>query len=415
MIVNVNPSIADFDETQHVLSYAIEARSVRIDQNEFTKKMQEIQPVVQAMHTHSANGRPLKSRTRSPPRKIAKLAKKLSPRAALSRRREKKKAAVKTATETVKEKPKARIVGTKRKLEDEMKGLREELDKARLKTSRYQKDANNLQNQLENCETDVREELAEETAAQIKYMREQHEEIVKRLRKQQVQNASQTPSKSAKKAKIDRADQIIEDLMDKIEEGEEEMERMREEHQRDIVQMEQAHAAELEEKEAELEAISTKHARELADREEEMVTLREQLDKDTSLTDNSEDYGDDVSFGDEEEEHEINEMASTPGLKRLPRGRCSEVACANFSPPKENASTSKKSLSLRRRAKKSPFKVLSANKKLSGSTSKKFDDVVIPTSREQDDDGLWKKPRGRAPQGRKWDPEAGGWKLAILA
>ena len=416
MIVNVNPSIEDFDETQHVLSYAIEARSVRIDQNEFTKKMQEIQPVVQAIHTHTIEGRPLKSRTRSPPRKIAKLAKKLSPRAALTRRREqqvRKKAAVKTATETVKEKPKARIVGTKRKLEDEMKGLREELDKARLKAFRHQKDTANLQNQLENCERDVREELADETAAQIQYMREQHEQIVKRL-KQQVQNASQTPSKSAKKAKIDRADQIIEDLMDKIEEGEEEMERMREEHQRNIFQMEQAHAAELEEKEAELEALSTDHARELADREEEIVTVREQLEKDTSLTDDSEEYGSDVSFGNEEEEHEINESASTPGLKRLPRGRCSEVACANFSPPKENAS-SKKSLSLRRRAKKSPFKVLSANKKSSGSTSKKFDDIVFPSSREQDDDGLWKKPRGRAPQGRKWDSEAGGWKLAILA
>jgi len=128
------------------------------------------------------------------------------------------------------------------------------------------------------------------------------------------------------------------------------MERMREEHQRDISQIEQAHAAELEEKEAELEPLSTKHARELADREEEIVPFREQLlDKETSLVeDDSEDYASDVSFGNEEEDHEINEIISTPGLKRLSNVRCSEVACANFSPPKENAS-SKKSLSERKR------------------------------------------------------------------
>ena len=55
MIVNVNPSIEDFDETQHVLAYAIEARRVRIDQNEFTKKMQNNQPV--GMHTHGIDVR----------------------------------------------------------------------------------------------------------------------------------------------------------------------------------------------------------------------------------------------------------------------------------------------------------------------------------------------------------------------
>ena len=31
MIVNVNPYVADFDETHHVLAYAADARSIRID------------------------------------------------------------------------------------------------------------------------------------------------------------------------------------------------------------------------------------------------------------------------------------------------------------------------------------------------------------------------------------------------
>jgi len=416
MIVNINPSMADFDETQHVLAYAADARSVRIDQTEFNKKRQDIQPKdVQTMHTHSVDGRSLRTRTKSPPRKIAKLAKKLSPRAALARRRVKQvqqnKGEVKNASGALKEKPKRRLAGTKRKLvEDEMKGLQKELDTTRLKVTQYQTDIFNLEHELEHCETEIREELAEETAAQIQYMREQHEDIVKRL-KHQVHNAAQTPSKSAKKAKMDHADLIIEELMDKIEEGEEEMKRMRDEHQNELLELSRAHATKLEEQSAEIKVLSVQQAAEIAGRDDEIIMLREKLEEDTSLTEGSEEYGSDVSFDKEDEGLECNDNVSTPGLKRLPRGRCSEVACANISPPKENASTIKKSRGLLLRSKASPFKVLSSNK----SRASTVDDIVYPSSHaEVDEDGIFKKPRGRAPQGRKWDAEAGGWKLSIL-
>jgi hypothetical protein len=420
MIVNVNPSVADFDETQHVLAYAADARSVRIDQMEFNKKRQEIQPTnIQMIHTHGADGHSLKSRTKSPPRKIAKIVSKLSPRAALARRRvqqvRRKKGEVKTAGGVVKEKPKIRLAGTKRKLaEDEMKGMHKELEKTHLKVARYQTEVSNLKDQLEHCETDIRGVLAEETAEQIQYMREQHEVIVKRL-KQQVQNAAQTPSKSAKKAKLDRADLIIEELMDKIEEGEEEMERMRDEYQHEIRELSKVHAAKLNEHDSSAEALFAEHAKEIAARNEEIDRLRVKLEKDTSFTDDgSEEDGSDLSFENEDEDLEFDENASTPSLKRLPRGRCSEVACGTISPPKENASSTKKSRGLRLRSKASPFKVLSANKKVSRAST--VDDIIYPSSQaEIDEDGVFKKPRGRAPQGRKWDSEAGGWKLSILS
>jgi len=444
MIVNVNPAVADFDETQHVLSYATDARSVRIEQCEFNVKMQAIQTANGgSLHTHGEDGRPVKNSNKSPPRKLAKLAKKLSPRAVLARRREHQAQAKKadlpggrgivaSSKERI-EKPKLRLAGSKRKLEDEMKGVREELDTERLNAARYQKEATKLQNQLASCEAEIRQELAEETAAQIQYTRERHEEIVKRL-KQQLQNNSQTPSKSAKKARMDKADQLMDELMDKIEEGEEEMERMQAEHQQQIQELAHKHATELAEKEDDIAALQSNHAEEMERCEKEISALRSELeesgsDDDTSLTEGSEDGSDvDVSFDEDEKENCGNASmvnrgtpSSNPRLKRLPRGRCSEVACANISPPKsQSASSTKKQRGMGLGSKKSPFKVLSASnaakKKLSRSGSS-VEGTIYPNSQPDCDEetGLFIRPRGRAPHGRKWDAEKGGWKLSILA
>ncbi|GMI00284.1 hypothetical protein TrST_g3119 [Triparma strigata] len=54
MIVNVNPQPADYDETQHVLNSATIAQSVKISNDEFVKKEKA------NVQTHDANGRNLK-------------------------------------------------------------------------------------------------------------------------------------------------------------------------------------------------------------------------------------------------------------------------------------------------------------------------------------------------------------------
>ena len=99
MIVNVNPSEVDYDETQHVLSYATIAKSIFISEDEGDRKRRAM-AMGKTAHTHDGNGRSLsRSRgreggtaaaaaTRSPPKKIARLASKLSPKAMLKRRRE---------------------------------------------------------------------------------------------------------------------------------------------------------------------------------------------------------------------------------------------------------------------------------------------------------------------------------------
>jgi len=424
MIVNVNPSVADFDETQHVLSYAVHARSVRIDPAEYTNKKTQIQganaKAINEFVEHQ--GHTLQNRTKSPPRKIAKLAKKLSPRTALARRRammmskKKNQELVKANNDDTNilsreapNKPKTKMTGSKRKLEDEMRNIREELDSSRLKVARLQRDNARLQAQLETCEAEIREELAEQYAEQIRFTNEKHEEIVQRL-KQQLRSATQTPSMSAKKARMDRADQIIEELMDKVEEGEEEMERMREDYQQEMERI-------IDEKNSENKNLCMKYASEIRKRDEEIARLQLELEEGPSLTDGS-NYDSDASMENEAKENfaeDSFDASSTPGLKRLPRGRCSEVACANISPPTNHTGSAKKTLGKRLRSKASPFKVLSGNKKHSRSGST-IEDVVFPTSQpEVDENGLYKKPRGRAPQGRKWDAEVGGWKLSILS
>ena len=430
MVVNVNPSVADFDETQHVLCYAVDAKSVRIDKGQYNKKRQEIQP--KSLHTHGEDGRPVKSRKQSPPRKMLKLAKKLSPRVMLARRREqqghvlKKKANLKCTREISGSKSeksdlhKPRLAGSKRKLEH----LRDELDVERMKATRFRKDIIHLKEQLEKCETNIRQELAEETEAQIDFTRAQHEGIVRRL-KQQLQNVSQTPSKSAKKARMDKADQIIEELMDKVEEGEEEMGRMREE------QFEQAeqHGREMEQKEVEIAVLKNMHSDEMKKHQEEISFLKSELEdcdstvlSECSDSDGAERVSDIVKEQEnsrqtptKEKENSRQTPTSSSRLKRLPRGRCSEVACANISPPNEKvARSNKKQRGLRIRSKHSPFKVLSANKKHSRSNSI-VEDIIYPNSQpECDDNGLFQRPRGRAPQGRKWDKEAGGWTISFL-
>ena len=58
MIVNVNPSVADFDETQHVLAYATAARTVQVSQDEVHRNRKELGGDSEA--THDYNGRALK-------------------------------------------------------------------------------------------------------------------------------------------------------------------------------------------------------------------------------------------------------------------------------------------------------------------------------------------------------------------
>ena len=83
MIVSVNPAAVDFDETQHVLSYAIVAKNVRINSDDYQKKISAISAYKSVAHKASYesgnDGRRKRSSDRSKEnsasRKVAKIAK----------------------------------------------------------------------------------------------------------------------------------------------------------------------------------------------------------------------------------------------------------------------------------------------------------------------------------------------------
>uniref|UniRef100_A0A7S3PYE2 Kinesin motor domain-containing protein n=1 Tax=Chaetoceros debilis TaxID=122233 RepID=A0A7S3PYE2_9STRA len=441
MVVNINPSVADFDETQHVLSYATIAKSIQIDQAEYSKKSEAIQLIgVKHIHTHNANGRPLKKRAKSPPRKIAKIVKKLSPRAVLKRRQEQKQKSMLdkrreglkklrgvTIVATKKErhgKSKQRVAGNKRKSEDEVNGLMEQLEVARQNAERHEHESKLFKQKLSDCEAEIRGELAEETETQFRKIREQHDAIVIRL-KHQIQNASNTPSKSAKKARIDKADQVIDDLLDKVDECEEEMSRMSEEHRQQVDHIN----AMLVEREERISSIEAEHIddvteiRRLQDKLKEKNINLEQItrhrdeleEKLNELEDNSLILGERRESPEKENQYKGRSTpSSTPRLRRLPRGRCSEVACADVSPPKDEPTTSSKKhrglrLNRSKQNAKSPLKDDAVN-----TCKENNDDIAYPNSQPDFDEitGLYLRPRGRAPSGRCWDSETGGWRLA---
>ncbi len=442
MIVNVNPSVADFDETQHVLSYATMAKTVQINRSEYDRKRQAIELIgVKGQHTHGEDGRPLKNKTSN---KIAKVARKLSPRAILKRRQEQKQKNItqkrKEELENLRSGPgvarvkkaadgtKPRVAGNKRKLDD-IGELKEKLNIERKKAARFENESKSLKEKLGNCEAEIRGELAAETEAQFRRMREQHDSIVSRL-KQQYRNSCQTP-KSSKKARLDRAEKAVEDMLDKVEECEEEMERMKDEHAQELQKLESVimekeetllkeqsrYATDFERNRSEIERLETalhQSQMQVENLTREKDILAQQLSKQCHNR-NSID-----SYSPEEKENRYNGRAtpsSTPRLRRLPRGRCSEVACANVSPQKDDpVSSAKKHRGLRliglknNSQCKSPFR----EKALKSNTSEpEVDELMYPSSQPDYDEitGLFRRPRGRAPNGRCWDSEAGGWRL----
>lgn len=361
MIVNINPSIADFDETQHVLSYATVAKSIRISESDYNRKRQAIQITGIKIGKKTKN-----DAGKSPPRKIAKLVKKLSPRSALARIREQQrnnKLKQKQSTESMKTgKPKNCNMKTKRlvkvrvgknkQIDSEIEKLQKSLAESEEERKRYESEAVALRDKLVKCEADIRREIFEETEVYHKCIHEQHNEIVSRL-KQQITAASKAPSMSAIKVKRDQADTMIDELMDKVDECEEEMARITESHEAEVAALKDAHFAEIAEKDEEIETLQAALEETEEKHRNEITTLNAELAKRSALIqelekvknekteENSQDGFID-NEGDALENDKENKIAPSPRLRRLPRQRCSEVACANISPPNEKVSSSTK-------------------------------------------------------------------------
>mmetsp|Transcript_3833 Transcript_3833/g.8639 ORF Transcript_3833/g.8639 Transcript_3833/m.8639 type:complete len:1208 (-) Transcript_3833:60-3683(-) len=409
MIVNVNPSASDYDETQHVLSYATIAKSIVISEDEQDRKRRA--GAMNAMaHTHDDNGRSLSrskaGRVKSPPKKIARLASKLSPRSMLAKRREQqadaqmRKAQLQSmrgvapsaSSSSIGEQgrsgsgnSRAGDEGPKRKMAkiangsrsnqqllekdcviaknvEEISRLRAALAASQVETKAAETEMDCLKEQLAQREAQIRVEVAEEMENQIKSMRDHYQNIIDRLKRQ----AGQTPGKSARKVRLDRAEAVIEELMDQVEECEEDMARTREVHEEQIGDLTRIHEDALAAKQKEVASLTSYHEEALKMKEREIVELRAKVEDLVVENDEVKRSRDEMITEYEEllrEERMIREETArvedapsafeenkspraTSSVRRLRRERTSEVACSNAppSPPRSASSAKKKGL-----------------------------------------------------------------------
>jgi len=394
MVVNINPSVADFDETQHILSYATEARAIRISLADCKRKRNAIQMSdgCNNIHTLEENESLLKKKryesgeTKFPPKKLVRLAKKISPRAILAKKREEmaltKKRKIElqslrggatqatgTAEGHVK---KGRFISTqskKRRLEDEVKELQEALKESQKEAAHLKSSCTQLGLELTKCESKIRSELAEETKVQINSMRQWHNETISRLQHQIL--TEPTPSKSVKKVMKDKREEIVEELIDKVDECEDEIKRLEIVHECNFANLKKEHSEQVKEKEKYIATIKAVHGEKIETQNKEMSVLKDellstqqlsndlkverdeinqrydQLKRETNTRLEEDQYSSDVSdllcsSTEETSPREAKEnsnplsidagTSSTPRLRRLPRRKCSEVACANISP-----------------------------------------------------------------------------------
>eukprot|EP00588_Corethron_pennatum_P016812 CAMPEP_0194309010 /NCGR_PEP_ID=MMETSP0171-20130528/5976_1 /TAXON_ID=218684 /ORGANISM="Corethron pennatum, Strain L29A3" /LENGTH=915 /DNA_ID=CAMNT_0039061953 /DNA_START=264 /DNA_END=3011 /DNA_ORIENTATION=+ len=402
MIVNVNPSPPDYDETQHVLSYATDARNVKISANEYRKRTASRMGA-----THGSDGRSLRSvsvsssseqsggANNSRPAKVPRIRSKRESDDELSKGSRGSRAATlrprpprheeqreqqeqreqrepgkvgRFLRSAAKRSPPRALSRGKRGMKTKNALANENYEK---ENAKLRQENETLKEQLSGIEEKIRLEVGEEMQEQIAQIHGQYDEA------NQEKNAMHmpTPARSARKIKSDFLETRLRELQDQVEECEEEMVRMKECHEQILREKEE----ELEEKNVILRRLEEENRSIGSASNNNLLeggTVYEGTDTSSALyrnnsgeIDNFEEGGSvnttnsdeedspggvgrefdeeaflpsdenkDASFGTNdnekekqlEEETQNNETVLVPQEhlpRRLPRGRCSEVAC----------------------------------------------------------------------------------------
>eukprot|EP00592_Proboscia_alata_P004557 CAMPEP_0194369652 /NCGR_PEP_ID=MMETSP0174-20130528/17978_1 /TAXON_ID=216777 /ORGANISM="Proboscia alata, Strain PI-D3" /LENGTH=1069 /DNA_ID=CAMNT_0039146723 /DNA_START=48 /DNA_END=3257 /DNA_ORIENTATION=- len=409
MIVNANPSVEDFDETQHVLSYAAVVRKVKISSAQYQRKRELITgPIVpppsQNVVVDSVKNDDKKrkqDRSVSPQRKIARIAAKLSPRALLARKRENKKRIQKggsamtddsstiTSSSSAETKQgsihrisknekitrqgsiivptnqrntrKFQLPRTKKlhELTEENGAIKKEMMNSREQIRGLRSEMSQLKEELITKEVQIRSEVAEEMEVTLNEMHEQYDAE----RRANLAMQQRTPARSVRKLKEHKHEEQIDELRDQIDECEDEIERIRESYKGEISSLESKHEDALKFKIGEYKHLKElldktvqekdeqiqKFSEQLNDRDEEIALLRDELKHQISiLTQKCSDT--EVGRGETEYDNTTltgnnglrvcNEGGSTKKIHRLPRSRCSEVACTALAQCDDQSSSS---------------------------------------------------------------------------
>ena len=419
MVVNVNPSIADFDETQHVLSYASQARLIQMDPEDMDKKRKLCYGEEYDMNGRKKAKLTSLSTASQARNMFSKVAKKLSPKKLVKKLSPRNKAKAQTkkrpagfSKQQMNGKPPARRPTFDEPVRKRMKYplkqsrdahvaapgnkevelLQNSLSAAQSEVEKLRTEKRELAEELQKQETQIRTEVAEEMEECLRVTRERNQEELNKLRSQL--RAKDMPCRSTRKARMDKAEQYIEDLVDKVHECEEEMVRMR-----------SAHAEEIAALKNQLRHPTTgktdtpAESKKVAELEKELAATKEQITRlEKSKVELIENYekllGEEE--GEDDESLENNEPASRRKTLRSskrhnkhPQTVSSQSNAAEPRPPLGTISNTDRTNQVA-----------------------KGESWIFPTKpSSRDGNGTYKKPIGKVPSGREWDRTVGAWRL----
>lgn len=221
MMVNVNPSKEDFDETQHVLAYSRKAKLIEINMKDYGMKRKEF-----FGEQYDHNGRK-KRRLGENKHPVGDFDSKKSKNTLLSRlkRLSPKIAAGKKTSNDVS--AKGNGAGSRNfDHSEEIEKLKKSLQVSNEKIFRLENQNMQLRNELDSKEDQIRIEVSMEMEKRLRETRTKHNEKYEHLRSVIRHQASKTDISVS----MNRAGSQLEELMDKIDECEKEMIRMSQEH-----------------------------------------------------------------------------------------------------------------------------------------------------------------------------------------
>jgi len=284
MIVNVNGAASDYDETQHVLSYAISSKSIPIVATKQQAATQAKGP------EYDLDGRRKGGKQLTMVQKAAKMMRKLSPKRVMPARKRKTPAPViqgpfgqnMDGLDYPAEKKKRRDDDTlaakgARTVEThaqhslpssrEVASLQMQLAVSKAENQTLRSKYRELAQQLESAETSIRSEVAEEMLQEMMDMRRRYETTINKLKESFI--GCEEPQDPAH---LEQAQSKIDELVEKVEECEEEMSRMSRIHRAELKEMKEDFEVALSAKDEEIKQLKEQLAQTILQANEEPLS-----------------------------------------------------------------------------------------------------------------------------------------------
>lgn len=420
MVVNVNPATSDFDETLHVLSYSSVARNIN------TSTIPKEKAASTVTVDYDKNGHRMVSGKATFSQKIANVIKKLSPHRFNGSRKRKESSGgdlaaklsedfsfpvknKKIRAESVgKEDGESRATDQKEIISLKMKVSVLEVENQMLKTQNdeLQVDRDQLRDQMESIEADVRDEVAEEMESQMQAMSQQYDDIIERLKLQMEQLVSSDGCRSTRKVHSSRAEQKIVELTEQLEECEEEMQRMRKDHEVQITAMTAKFKDMITKKDAELQELGEKFGRETKD-----LVVNSFAGRIEEISEKDPQEEDGCPLG----SHPCNPVVldDTQSLLDSPDVECKLDFVIDGDGAKQTDCASSLSLDDKEPSRQ-PLKEFSTNSR----SKQETEDIWMKpnaTLKQDPATGLFLRPKGRKPKDAEyWDNNRGAWRLSVM-